>query len=54
MANEGELAQSLQRIGFSVVEAADYNVMEKAYIFELATTVVVPVGAVRANAISTE
>ena len=49
MANEQELAQSLTAIGFSVVEAADYSEAEKAYIFELATTVVLPVGAVRAN-----
>lgn len=52
MANEGELARALIGIGFSVVEAAEYREEEKAYIFELATTVVLPVGAVRTNGLS--
>ena len=37
--------------GFSVVEAADYSEAEKGYIFELATTVVLPIGAGMTNLI---
>ena len=51
LANEGELASALQGKGFSVVEAADFSEEEKAYIFELATTVVVPIGAGMVNLI---
>ena len=49
MANEGELAAELAKLGFSTIEAAEYTEEEKAYIFELATVVVLPVGAGMVN-----
>lgn len=49
--NEAQLATALQGLGFSVVEAADYSEEEKAYIFELATVVVIPIGAGMTNLI---
>ena len=49
MANEGELAAELAKLGFSTIEAAEYTEEEKAYIFEIATVVVLPVGAGMVN-----
>ena len=45
MQNEVDFMQQLQGLGFSVVEAAEYTEEEKAYIFETAKVVVLPVGA---------
>ena len=49
--NEGELAAALGKLGFAVVEAADYTEEEKAYILERAAVVVLPIGAGMTNLI---
>ena len=37
--------RALTRIGFAIVQASDYTEEEKSYIFEMATTIVLPAGA---------